>query len=217
MTEKKKEEFCVGVASAWLFLYTVYQNPASRASDIDRKLYDNICAVKKENPGFIFSQPRKDVKTLLNERAEKKELLYISGYKGDEALYSISKQGVYILSMEDNVEWKEKIRKILGSIVAVFEEKEDEKKQEIKKMVNDLKLERAVEELVLDTTPKNENGIMAEIFELIDKKRAIILEILAARNMEDLLKLLIYYSEVLKVVSEGKERKLRSLEAENGR
>lgn len=216
MAENKKEEFCIGVASSWLFLYTVHQNPVSSAGDIDKKLYENICAVKQENPDFVFLRPRKDIKTLLNERVEK-GLLCISGCNNDEVLYSITQQGVYILLMEDIVEWKEKIRKILGSIVATFEEKEDEKKQKIKKIVNNLKLERAVEELVLDTTQKNENEIMAEMFELIDRKKAIILKILAAGNMEDLLRSLICYSEVLRVGSEGKERKLRSLEAENGR
>lgn len=216
MAENKKEEFCIGVSSSWLFLYTVYQNPLSSASDIDKKLYDNIRAVKQENSSFIFSQPKKDIKILLNERVEK-GLLCISGCNNDEVLYSITQQGVYILLMEDIVEWKEKIRKILGSIVATFEKKEDGKKQKIKKIVNNLKLERAVEELVLDTTQKNENEIMAEMFELIDRKKAIILKILAAGNMEDLLRSLICYSEVLRVGSEGKERKLRSLEAENGR
>lgn len=208
MAENKKEEFCIGVASSWLFLYTVYQNPVSSVSDIDKKLRDNIYAVKQENPGFIFSQLKKDIRTLLNERVEK-GLLCISGCKNDEALYSITQQGVYILLMEDNIEWKEKIRKILGSIVAVFEEKEDEKKQKIKKMVNDSKLEMAVEELVLDTTPKNENETMAEMFEFIDNKKAIILEILSTENMEDLLRLLKCYSEVLRVGYEESDMKVK--------
>lgn len=218
MAEKKKEEFCIGVASSWLFLYTVYQNPASSASDIDKKLYDNIRAVKQENPSFIFSQPKKDIKILLNERVEKR-LWYISGYKDDETLFSITQQGVYILLMEDNVEWKEKIRKILGSIIEVFEEKEDGKKQKIKKMVNDLKLERAIEELVLDTMQKKENEIMAEMFEFIDNKKAIILEILAAENLLDLQGFLECQSEILRIRIriQAEEKRLKELEAENGR